>query len=165
MPSRELGSRDLATLAGLREPFQSVARKLVQRVAAHCANDPEVVIGRLEGWRNPQRQLELWAKGRAVINGRWQIVDDSKVVTKAPPGSSPHEYAEALDVPLVWATGEKRGQWLPGGLPKARDRRWEYYIGAEAEDLGLEWGGRWPFFDGAHVESKIWEQHRAKRRR
>ena len=165
MPARDLTSRDLATLGGLREPFLSVVRKLLHRVSLHLAGDPEVAMGQLDGWRSPQRQLEKWVEGREIVDGKWTVVDWTKVVSRAPPGSSPHEYGEGLDIPLVWATGEHRGKWLPGGPPRDRDRRWEYYLGAEAEDLGLEWGGRWDFFDGAHVESKTWEQLRAKRRR
>lgn len=107
--------------------------------------------------RTRAQQAELYAKGRKKVGPLWIVVDRSKKVTDAPPGSSYHEYGLALDVyPLHM------------GAPSFRTP-----VSVRVVDLakkhGIAWGGNWtrfkdrPHFQDANAPSikecrKLWPQ-------
>lgn len=97
-----------------------------------------------EGYRTPERQAELYAQGRH---------DSKRIVTKAKPYQSYHNWGLAVDlVPTKYgytrfvAGGEvvdlsRPSGWLRTGIPQ--------YLKSE----GLGWGGYWAGFeDCPHVE-------------
>lgn len=88
-------------------------------------------------YRDNESQAELYAQGRTK---------PGKIVTKAKPGQSWHNWRVAFDVvPLrngkpVWGTSG------PDGI------LWET-IGKIGESVGLEWAGRWKTFkEFAHFQ-------------
>lgn len=106
-------------------------------------------------WRSLEQQAELYARGRT---------SPGKIVTKAKPGQTYHNYMLADGTPsslafdivpvvkgdLVWGT---RG--VDGAL-------WDY-VGAIGESVGLEWGGSWRFKDRPHFQMKDAEHLLRKR--
>lgn len=121
----------------LHAPFQALARSFL----ADC----EKAGYRLRvtyGLRTLDEQAVLYAQGRTA---------PGKVVTQAKPGSSPHNYAAAIDV--VFLTTDGKVDW--NGPWKA--------IGAVGEKLGLVWGGNFKtFVDRPHFEWAHWRDLRAK---
>jgi hypothetical protein len=112
--------------------------------------------------RSHDEQLHLWMKGRELHNGVWVIVDESQVVTKAPPGESAHNFAMAYDVcfegadPYLDAYRREH---------KKYDPRWQK-IGELGESRGLKWGG--PLgdndkltWDRPHFERANWREYRS----
>lgn len=88
-------------------------------------------------YRDHESQAELYAQGRTK---------PGKIVTKAKPGQSWHNWKVAVDVvPLrngkpVWGTTGADGQL------------WEK-VGEIGESVGLEWAGRWKTFkEYAHFQ-------------
>jgi len=53
---------------------------------------PVGVVPRTGGWRDPEMQRRLWARGRDAAGN---VIDRSAVVTWARPGSSKHERTDA----------------------------------------------------------------------
>lgn len=86
----------------------------------------------LEGWRSPERQNQLAAKGAHV--------------TQATAGQSYHQWGLAADCAFL-RNGRlvisERDPWAMEGY-----RRY----GEVAERVGLTWGGRWQMLDLGHVE-------------
>jgi len=88
-------------------------------------------------YRSPEEQAALYAQGRTA---------PGKIVTRAKPGQSMHNYRLAYDVvPLrngkpVWGTsGEDAKLWA--------------MVGELGEAQGLEWAGRWAKFrESPHFE-------------
>lgn len=97
-----------------------------------------------ETLRDHRRQEQYYAQGRTA---------PGKIITKAPPGHSPHEWGVACDLVLD----------LPGVSPWSTTgdhaKLWEE-MGAIAIDCGLIWGGSWRWRDLPHVEAKEWREHR-----
>lgn len=86
----------------------------------------------LEGWRSPQRQALLAARGAAV--------------TQAGPWQSYHQWGLAADCAFVRdgrLVVSERDPWA---------RRGYALFGEVAEHMGLTWGGRWQMADLGHVE-------------
>ena len=91
------------------------------------------------GHRTPEEQMELFQKGRKRIDGWWQVVDKSKVVTNLD-GSvkkSKHNYfpSKAVDVlpyPIDW-----------NDIQRFKDLA--KVVKQKAKELGIEveWGGDW----------------------
>lgn len=117
-------------VAGLHPPFQALVRAFL----AEC----EKAGYRLRvtyGHRTMAEQAALYAQGRTAPGAK---------VTNAQPGSSPHNYAAAIDVVFLDSKGgvDWNGPW------KA--------IGDIGEKLGLVWGGSFktlvdrPHFEWAH---------------
>lgn len=91
------------------------------------------------GHRTPEEQFELFKKGRERLDGWWQVVDKSKVVTNLDGNTkkSKHNYypAKAVDVvpfPLDW-TDIKAFELLAKVIKE------------KALELNIEvtWGGDW----------------------
>jgi hypothetical protein len=105
--------------------------------------------------RDPDEQARLWAIGRTRNpDGTWRLDDDARteVVTRAPPGSSPHEFGLAMDVvPRVLLT--RRG-WAPDSA------LWDT-LGRVVRAAGAEWGGDFKgFADRPHIQMPRWRDHK-----
>lgn len=86
----------------------------------------------LEGWRSPQRQALLAARGPTV--------------TQAGPWQSYHQWGLAADCAFVRAGRlviSERDPWASQGYA---------LFGQVAERMGLSWGGRWRMADLGHIE-------------
>lgn len=93
----------------------------------------------LEGYRSPERQAMLAAKGSNVtMAGAWQ---------------SYHQYGLAVDCAFY-----KGGKLVISEKDPWAMRGYELY-GQVAEQVGLTWGGRWQMMDLGHVE---WRKPSAK---
>lgn len=86
----------------------------------------------LEGWRSPERQTLLAARGANVtMAGAWQ---------------SYHQYGLAADCAFYRNGKVQISEKDPWAM-----RGYQLY-GEVAESLGLTWGGRWQMMDLGHVE-------------
>jgi len=86
----------------------------------------------LEGWRSPQRQAMLAARGPAV--------------TQAGPWQSYHQWGLAADCAFLRdgrLVISERDPWARQGYE---------LFGQVAEQMGLTWGGRWQMADLGHIE-------------
>ena len=84
------------------------------------------------GMRNFAEQQKLYDQGRTTAG---------KIVTKAKPGTSYHNYGLAIDVvPII----NKKAVW-------DNEELWKR-IGSIGEIAGFEWGGRWKFVDKPHFQ-------------
>jgi len=103
-----------------------------------------------ETFRSFDRQMETWKQGRELRNGVWVVVNASKVVTKAKPGSSTHQYGLGIDA-IPDGDFSKQGiQWSWSDTMKDRAGKvipvpWKT-IGKISASCGLEWGGMWKKF-------------------
>jgi peptidoglycan L-alanyl-D-glutamate endopeptidase CwlK len=105
-------------------------RTLIEHLAA---NGMQVEV--VQGLRTFAEQDALFAQGRTK---------PGQVVTRAKGGQSNHNYGLAVD--LCPFTPDGKPNW------NAPNTMW-MAIGAEAEKLGLEWGGSWKkFIDKPHVQ-------------
>lgn len=101
-------------------------------------------VGIYMGGRTYERQAELYALGRKLVNGVWKVVNQSQVVTNALPGRSWHNYYCAADIVMD-------GSPRPGLQPSWKEfadangdgvNDWKQ-LGEIGESFGLTWGGRW----------------------
>lgn len=86
----------------------------------------------LEGWRSPQRQAMLAARGPTV--------------TRAGPWQSYHQWGLAADCAFMREGRlviSERDPWARQGYA---------LLGQVAEHMGLTWGGRWQMADLGHIE-------------
>ena len=117
--------------------------------------------------RSFTRQHLLFLKGREIRAGSAVVVDQSKVVTRARPGQSAHNWGFAVDYVLVvkhaWWDGElaPRGPWDDGRGRPLVPLTWDR-LGRLADQVDLEWGGRWKFLDRPHIQVRKWENLRPK---
>lgn len=99
-----------------------------------------------EGFRDFQRQAELYAQGRAFNEDTklWVVTEPKKIVTHAKPGQGMHAYGLAIDICVVG----------PDPYPKS-PKFWHGY-GQLLEKHGLTWGGSWigSTNDQPHCEDK-----------
>jgi len=94
-----------------------------------------------EGYRSPERQADLYAKGRTA---------PGNIVTNAKPGTSAHQWGCAVD--MVFLT--------EGGKP-TYEGDWDRF-GALVEQVGLVWGGHFKSIkDRPHLEYKDWRRVKA----
>ncbi len=94
----------------------------------------------LYGYRSPEGQAELYAKGRTK---------SGNIVTKAKPYQSPHQYYEAVDIvhpSKFWDVSEAYWDTLASVVR----------IVAEKYGVELNHGHHWDFRDSAHIELKDW---------
>lgn len=126
---------DLPTLAGGDRDWQKLdsgfARKLLAVFDAMQAQGYTLAL--LEGYRSPERQEQLAAKGSHV--------------TQARAFQSKHQYGQAADVAFL-----RNGRLV---IQETDPWAMEGYrlLGNVAEQHGLNWGGRWKMMDFGHVES------------
>lgn len=126
MPERPINSRDLNDLL---PHIQLAAEKLVETCAA-----AGIKLLVTSTYRNHAEQARLYAQGRTT---------PGKIVTKARPGYSAHNFRRAFDVvPLR----DGKPWWSAPFAVWAK-------MGVIGESLGLEWGGRWKgFIDLPHFQ-------------
>ncbi len=117
-----LGSLNKKALAKF-EPF------LVESEAAMSKEG--VTIEVISGLRSWAAQAALYAQGRTK---------PGRIVTKARPGSSWHNYGLAIDLGLF-----KNGVYLDERNPAFADKLYAK-IGAIAAKHGIEWAGTWKSF-------------------
>jgi peptidoglycan L-alanyl-D-glutamate endopeptidase CwlK len=122
---------------------------LLEQAKAHG-----ILLVVVQGFRSMEEQALIYAKGRTrpgepcrhLMPPRVRDVGKCRehpfgaTVTNAPPGHSWHEAGRAVD--LAFRTGSKGVSWTGP---------WES-VGAMAEAVGLQWGGRWKSPDRPHVE-------------
>lgn len=127
-----MSSRNISDLDPV---FQPHAREFVL-ATAHAGLDVLVYCTR----RTPAEQAELYACGRT---------QPGKIVTKAQPGQSAHNFGLAFDgAPLI-----------QGRIAWDDHASWQIY-GRVAADLGLEWAGNWASFrECPHVQMPNWKQY------
>lgn len=90
------------------------------------------------GYRSMAAQRALYAQGRTA---------PGRIVTKAKPGSSAHNFGMAMDyVPVV---GHRTYHVKP---------LWWVKFGLAARAARLAWGGLWKFRDRCHVELPDWRK-------
>lgn len=117
-----LGSLNKKALAKF-EPFLVE----VEKVMASKGVTVEVISG-LRSWA---AQAALYAQGRTK---------PGRIVTKARPGSSWHNYGLAIDLGLF-----KNGNYIDETMPKVADKLYAE-IGKIAATHGIEWAGNWKSF-------------------
>lgn len=122
--------RTLENLAGLNrkarakfEDFLATAQPILAKYGATA----EVI----SGLRSYAQQAALYAQGRTK---------PGKILTKAPPGSSWHNYGLAVDLGLF-----KAGKYLDEANPRLSDRIYAE-LAALAKSMGIEWAGEWKSF-------------------
>jgi len=124
-----LGSLNKKALAKL-EPFVAEAELAMEKHGVKV----EVISG-LRSWA---AQAALFAQGRTK---------PGRIVTKARPGSSWHNYGLAIDLGLF-----SNGVYLDEVDPKRADRLY-HEIGTIASRMGVEWAGNWKSFpEGPHFQ-------------
>lgn len=112
-----------------------------------------------EGHRSPQRQFELYKKGRTLFGEKWVITDKSKVVTNVDGitnmSKHNHKPSKAFDIQVI-VNG--KGTWIPKYYKPVAS-----HIESIAEKLLLEgevskkirWGGNFKtLVDMPHFEIK-----------
>lgn len=129
--------RTLENLAGLNKKFRAKAEAFLaaaQPILAKHGVTAEVISG-LRSW---QQQAALYAQGRTK---------PGRIVTKARPGSSWHNYGLAIDLGLFAG-----GKYLDEAAP-ARAEKVYRDLGALAATMGIEWAGTWRSFpEGPHFQ-------------
>ena len=110
----------------------------------------QVTVGVDGGVRTDARQLELYAQGRQLVGGVWQVVDPSKVVTNASSAkTSKHGQGKAVD---LWVMLGGQPLLYPSQAPALFERLY-LALGEAGERHGLTWGGRWrTLVDRPHFE-------------
>ncbi len=99
------------------------------------------------GYRSPEEQAELYALGRTK---------PGKIVTKAKPGQSAHQWGCAVD--FIW----KRDLDGDGDRERTYEGDWDAFKKC-VEQAGLVWGGNFPkLVDRLHVEFPDWKKVRAQ---
>lgn len=103
--------------------------------------------------RTMDEQMHLYQQGRTLIDGEWVTTDRARIVTKAPPGSSAHNYGAAFDVCFVGTDPYLHKHEVEHGAP---DPLWAL-LGSTGVAVGLAWGGAWKSFkDRPHFENPNW---------
>ena len=129
--------RTLENLAGLNKKFRAKAEAFLA-AAQPIADKHGITIEVISGLRSWQQQAALYAQGRTK---------PGRIVTKARPGSSWHNYGLAIDLGLFAG-----GKYLDEAAP-ARAERIYRELGALAVSQGLEWAGNWKSFpEGPHFQ-------------
>ena len=111
----EIDERSARNLVGLHPKVQQVAKEFLGRCkkAGFC-------VRIIDGLRTYAQQAELYAKGRTL---------PGKIVTKAGPGQSMHNFGLAFDIGIF-----VDNKYLPESAQYAA-------AGAIGKELGLTWGG------------------------
>jgi peptidoglycan L-alanyl-D-glutamate endopeptidase CwlK len=142
--------REDERLSLLYPPFASALREVAKR-----ARGLGVDLVYTNGLRTFEEQYDLWLLGRDPSG---TIVDRSKIVTNAPPGSSWHQWGLACDFALVASRDGERIISIDWSSVADLDHDgivdW-LEAGTAAEAEGLKWGGRWRSPDLPHLEYPV----------
>lgn len=161
---KAINGADLDTLA---EPFLTRAYRLAAIIDREGL--PFVLF---EARRTCTKQQSYFMQGRKVVAGITVVADRTKIITKARPGHSAHNFGCAVDFVLdtdpnhpfwhgdsrptgMWDTGLEKGRYVRPACRLA----WERY-GRAVKEADLEWGGAWKFRDMPHAQLFGWEKHR-----
>lgn len=117
-----LGSLNKKALAKF-EPFLFATEKAMASKG--------VTVEVISGLRSWSAQAALYAQGRTK---------PGRIVTKARPGSSWHNYGLAIDLGLFM-----NGNYIDETMPQVADKLYAE-IGRIAESHGIEWAGNWKTF-------------------
>ena len=117
-----LGSLNKKALAKF-EPFLAAAEKAMASKG--------VTVEVISGLRSWSAQAALYAQGRTK---------PGRIVTKARPGLSWHNYGLAIDLGLFM-----NGNYIDETMPQVADKLYAE-IGKIAADHGIEWAGNWKTF-------------------
>jgi peptidoglycan L-alanyl-D-glutamate endopeptidase CwlK len=129
--------RTLENLSGLNKKFRARAEQFLA-AAQLIAERHGITIEVISGLRTWQQQAALYAQGRTK---------PGRIVTKARPGSSWHNYGLAIDLGLFAG-----GRYLDEAAPKRAQQIYKE-LGSLAADMGLEWAGTWKTFpEGPHFQ-------------
>jgi D-alanyl-D-alanine carboxypeptidase/Putative peptidoglycan binding domain len=121
-----------ASESRLNKVHPELARRVRMLIDTFAQTGVQIEV--VQGLRTFAEQDALFAQGRSR---------PGQVVTRARGGQSNHNYGLAIDV-VPYANGKPNWN-APNSIWSA--------IGAEAEKLGLEWGGDWKrFIDRPHVQ-------------
>ena len=122
-----------------------------RRVAADLWSIHRVQIKITDGMRSFGEQWAIWGLGRKKEkNGKWIIVDPSKIRTHAMPGLSFHNYGLAID-----SAFSGPDPYLEKLSYKDRNFLWGEY-GRFVIAHGMRWGGDWN--GNGRVDSKDWDK-------
>ncbi len=130
--------------------LQDADKRLREAVVAVINDFPQAAPGRSLvitcTYRSPEEQLELYREGRALVDGRWEVQDGTRIVTQlsgAPGHQSNHNLKPARAVDVAVTVGGKITWDFREYLP----------LGPLAVKHGLVWGGDWPHLkDFPHLE-------------
>ena len=122
--------RTLENLSGLNRKARAKFEAFLS-AAAPIFEKHNVTFEVLSGLRSYAQQAALYAQGRTK---------PGKIVTKARPGSSWHNYGLAIDLGLFRA-----GVYLDERNPALADRVYAE-LGALAKTMDIEWAGYWTSF-------------------
>ena len=129
--------RTLENLAGLNAKFRREAEAFLA-AAQVIADRHGITIEVISGLRSWTQQAALYAQGRTK---------PGRIVTKARPGSSWHNYGLAIDLGLFAG-----GRYLDEAAPKRAEQIYRE-LGTLAADMGIEWAGNWKSFpEGPHFQ-------------
>ena len=122
--------RTLENLSGLNRKARAKFEAFLA-AAAPIFTKHGVTFEVLSGLRSYSQQAALYAQGRTR---------PGKIVTKARPGSSWHNYGLAMDLGLF-----RSGVYLDEKNPALADRVYAE-LGALAKTMDIEWAGYWTSF-------------------
>ena len=122
--------RTLENLSGLNRKARAKFEAFLN-AAAPIFTKHGVTFEVLSGLRSYSQQAALYAQGRTR---------PGKIVTKARPGSSWHNYGLAIDLGLF-----QHGVYLDEKIPSQADRVYAE-LGPLAKSMGIEWAGYWTSF-------------------
>lgn len=133
--------------------LEPVTRGLCKLLLARWEEGMHPPIRVTQTMRTMDEQLHLYQQGRTLIDGEWVATARSRIVTKAKPGESAHNYGAAFDVCFIGADPYLHAHEVEHNEP---DPLWAL-LGAEGTRIGLVWGGDWNTFkDRPHFERRDW---------
>jgi peptidoglycan L-alanyl-D-glutamate endopeptidase CwlK len=97
-----------------------------------------------EGIRSMDQQLQVYKLGREFQDGKWSVVDSSRIVTNAKPGLSWHCYGLAFDCAFAG-----NDPYLTSLSESERGICWQTF-GRVGKSHGLRWGGDFHLINGVN---------------
>lgn len=136
-PPAGQSKRTLENLAGLNKQARAKLEPFVLAAQAAMA-EHGVTVEVISGLRSWAQQAALYAQGRTK---------PGRIVTKARPGSSWHNYGLAIDLGLF-----RGGKYLDEAHPPMAAKLYAV-LGKIAAEQGIEWAGNWQSFpEGPHFQ-------------
>jgi peptidoglycan L-alanyl-D-glutamate endopeptidase CwlK len=133
--------------------LEPVTRSLCKALLARWEEGMHPPIRVTHTLRTNDEQMHLYQQGRQLQGKVWVVVDPKRVVTKAQPGESAHNYGAAFDVCFAGPDPYLHKYEVEHGTP---DPLWNL-LGDTGAKLGLEWGGTWKSFkDRPHFQRPDW---------
>ena len=140
-------------ISDLEPVTQKLCRQLLAQWEARISHPIRVT----HTLRSLDEQLRLWQQGGRLDGKVWVVVEPHRIVTKAQPGESAHNYGAAFDVCFIGPDPYLHAHEVSNKEP---DPLWGA-LGEVGENLGLEWGGSWHSFkDRPHFQNPSWKAFR-----